>query len=240
MTKFNEPTEAFPYKAPTDFIKNEYKEIFNIKEEIPLPRVKRLFDILLSLPIIIIASPILSIVWIAYKLEGLFDKSCRGPFLFFYWSISQGRRIKKWKIRLIKTAYINEEFAKKNDWRAYASEWTEESRTRTGAFVKKYYLDELPQFFSILFGDMSFVGPRPLSELHYHRDKEQGNVTRTLLKGGLLGLGHIRKGTEEMGNPVYEYEYARICKFGGSIEILKTDIWVLYKGVLLVAKGGGH
>ena len=53
---------------------------------------------------------------------------------------------------------------------------------------------------------MSIVGPRPLSVLN-ERDKAQGNVTRSLLKGGLLGLGHINKGTSEMGNSIHEYEY---------------------------------
>ena len=53
-------------------------------------------------------------------------------------------------------------------------------------------------------GNINIVGPRPLSVLHYERDKAQGNVTRSLLRGGLLGLGDINKGTSEMGNSVYE------------------------------------
>ena len=56
---------------------------------------------------------------------------------------------------------------------------------------------------------MSFVGPRPLSIIHYERDLAQGNVSRKLIKGGLLGFGHIHKGTSEMGNPQFEYEYIK-------------------------------
>ena len=112
-------------------------------------------------------------------------------------------------MRLIKNKFIDPIGASKHDWIAFSAEWSPESRTHVGAFAKKWYLDELRNFWSVLIGDMSIVGPRPLSVLHYERDKEQGNVTRSLLKGGLLGLGHINKGTEEMGNPVYEYEYVR-------------------------------
>ena len=117
----------------------------------------------------------------------------KGPMLFYYWGVSNGKKFKKWKLRLIKTKYIDPEGAMRHDWAAFSAEWSSESRTAVGAFAKNWYLDELAQFWSVLIGDMSIVGPRPLSVMHYERDKAQGNVTRSILKGGLLGLGHINK-----------------------------------------------
>lgn len=235
-----EPKEAFPYSPPTNEIKLAYKDIFELKEPLSNRYAKVCFDKIVSLILILFSIPILALLKISYLIEGLLIPENKGSMIFYYYGISGGKKMKKYKIRLIKNKYIDPEGAKNHDWLAYSAEWTSESRTFTGSFVKKWYLDELPQFWSVLKGDMSIVGPRPLSVIHYERDLAQGNVTRKLLKGGLLGLGHINKGTSEMGNSLYEYEYIRQYLTRSSLGILKLDLWIIYKGVILITKGGGH
>jgi lipopolysaccharide/colanic/teichoic acid biosynthesis glycosyltransferase len=237
---YPEPPEAFPYSPPTAEIKARYANIFQLKKPLPQRTAKLLFDKFCALILIFISIPILLILKFAFVLEGIFIPENRGPMLFYYWGVSGGKKIKKWKIRLIKMKYIEPEGAKRHDWLAFSAEWSPESRTIVGSFVKKWYLDELPQFWSVLKGDMSIVGPRPLAILHYHRDKEQGNVTRSLIRGGLLGLGHINKGTAEMGNSVYEYEYIEEYLSRSSIGLLRLDLWIIWKGITVILRGGGH
>jgi lipopolysaccharide/colanic/teichoic acid biosynthesis glycosyltransferase len=236
----SEPKEAFPYTPPTSEILEKYPHIFELKQTLPPRFYKFLFDKLVAIFLLLMSAPILLLLKLAFLVEGWLIPENKGPMFFYYNGVSAGKVIPKYKIRLIKEKYIEPEGAKRHDWIAYSAEWTPDSRTYVGQFVKKFYLDELPQFWSVLKGDMSIVGPRPLSVLHYERDRAQGNVTRFLLRGGLLGLGHINKGTSEMGNPVYEYEYVDQYLKRSSFGLLCLDLWIIWKGILVIVKGGGH
>lgn len=240
MQKQEEPKGAFPYTPPSDEIKKKYKEIFELTQPLPVPFPKLLFDKLLALFFLLIATPIFILLLIFNFIEGIIIPENKGPLFFYYNAVSQGKVFKKWKIRLIKESYIDKELQAKGDWHAYQNEWKPEARTYLGRFVKKFYLDELPQFFLILTGKMSFVGPRPLAIHHYERDLAQGNVTRKLVRGGLLGYGHIRKGTPEFGKPIYEYEYVYRYLHYSPLKLLFTDIYVMWRGFIVVLKGGGH
>jgi lipopolysaccharide/colanic/teichoic acid biosynthesis glycosyltransferase len=198
------------------------------------------FDRVIAAIMVFLAAPILLLLKISYLIEGWLIPENAGPMFFYYNAVSAGKIIPKYKLRLIKVKYIDPKGAKRHDWLAYSAEWTPDSRTYVGRFVKKFYLDELPQFYSVLKGDMSIVGPRPLSVLHYKRDRAQGNITRFLLRGGMLGLGHVNKGTPEMGKPIYEYEYVDQYMNRSSLGLLMLDLWVIWRGIVVIVKGGGH
>jgi len=236
----SEPKEAFPYAPPTPEIREKYKELFDLEQPIKIPLAKLIFDKLFSLMILACSLPVICFLWIFNMVEGLIVSENRGPLFFYYNAVSQGKVFKKWKIRLIKGKYIDKALQAKGDWHAFQKEWMPEARTCMGRFVKKFYLDEIPQFFNILKGDMSVVGPRPLAIHHYRRDLEQGNVPRSLLRGGLLGYGHVRKGMPDFGKPVYEYEYAYRYLHQSSFKLLMLDFYIIWKGFVVVLKGGGH
>jgi lipopolysaccharide/colanic/teichoic acid biosynthesis glycosyltransferase len=240
MTKADlEPKEAFPYKPPSPELKAKYEYIFRLESPLPQRFFKLTFDKVAAVLLLSLAAPILLLLKIAYLIEGILLPENRGPLIFNYKGVSAGRVFPKYKIRLIKTRFIDPVGAANGDWAAFSAEWTPDSRTYVGRFVKKFYLDELPQFFSVLRGDMSIVGPRPLAVIHYERDRGQGNVSRMLLRGGLLGLGHVMKGTPEMGNPLYEYEYIDQYLKRSSFRLLLLDLKIIWRGILVIARGKG-
>jgi len=236
----DEPKEAFPYQPPTEAIRERYRELFGIKEPLPVPLVKSLFDKLVAGLILLLCLPILGGLYLFNWLEGFLVKQNRGPLFFHYNAVSAGKVFRKWKIRIIKEEFVNKELQAKGDWHAFMNEWMPEARTTLGRFVKKFYLDEIPQFYSVLRGDMSIVGPRPLAVHHYERDLKQGNVPRSLVRGGLLGYGHVRKGTAEFGDPVYEYEYVFRYLHYPWYRLLLLDLYIIWRGLILMLKGGGH
>ncbi len=236
----NEPKEAFPYKAPDAYIKKKYKEIFEIKEPLKPRIIKLIFDKILASIILVASSPVILLLWIANFLEGVIIPKNRGPLIFYYNAVSANKVFRKYKIRLIKETFIDKKLQAKGDWHAFSKEWDPKSRTYMGKFVKKFYLDEIPQFYNILKGNMSIVGPRPLAIHHYKRDLAQGNVPRFLIRGGLLGYGHVRKGTPEFGKPIFEYEYVYRYIHYSAFRLLLFDLYIIWKGVKVVLKGGGH
>lgn len=142
--------------------------------------VKRIEDIIGSFIILVCISPILLAISIAIKLTS------RGPILFKQDRYGvNGKIIKVWKFRSMKVMENDNKItqATKNDPRL----------TRIGSFLRKTSLDELPQFFNVLFGSMSIVGPRPHAIVHneQYRTEILGYMLRHKVKPGITGWAQI-------------------------------------------------
>jgi lipopolysaccharide/colanic/teichoic acid biosynthesis glycosyltransferase len=191
--------------------------------------MKRIFDIIVAFIALTLLSPIFLLIFLIIKITSYNRNDV------FYKGVRAGKNNVNFKIYKFRTMIQDTE-----NIGGYSTALNDFRLTKIGRFLRKFKLDELPQFWSVLKGDMSIVGPRPLSVLHYERDRSQGNVTRFLLRGGLLGFGHINKGTSEMGNPIYEYEYVDQYLNRSSFGLLCLDLWIIWKGFLVIIKGGGH
>ena len=120
---------------------------------------KRIVDILGALAGIIICLPIWVIAAILIKLDS------RGPVLF--WQIRVGENGKPFRFCKLRTMYVDaerrkQELAARNEMGGPAFKVRDDPRvTRVGRFLRKYSIDETPQLFHVLLGQMSLVGPRP-------------------------------------------------------------------------------
>lgn len=142
--------------------------------------IKRTFDILLSLFGIIIASPIMLIIAISIKIcDG-------GPILF-----KQNRVTKDGKIfNVLKFRSMIVDADKDGAQRAVDND---KRITPVGKIIRPVRLDELPQLFNILFGSMSFVGPRPerIENVYEYTQKFPDFKFRNKVKAGLTGYAQI-------------------------------------------------
>lgn len=185
---------------------------------------KRVLDIVSSLLGLIIGLPIILIIAVLIKID---DK---GP--IFYTQERLGKDEKKFLVYKIRSMRVDAEkyggaqWAQKDDPRI----------TKIGKFIRKTRIDEIPQLFNILKGDMSLIGPRPeRPELTYEFNKEiPGFIDRLCIKPGLTGLAQVNGGYDI--SPKDKLKWDMIYIKNRSICI---DIKIILKTVGVVFTGDG-
>lgn len=179
----------------------------------PYWRLKRIFDFILSLALIVITGPLLLLVGVAAAIDVgmpvLFWQERPGAF---------GRRLRLYKFRTMRSAHD-----------ADGKRVPEVQRSSlTGRFLRRTRLDELPQLFNILLGEMSFVGPRPLLPV----DQAPAHSGRLAVRPGLTGWAQVHGGREvsPADKAAMDLWYIRNADF-------RLDFMIAFKTLRMVVLG---
>ncbi|CAL2088836.1 undecaprenyl-phosphate glucose phosphotransferase [Tenacibaculum sp. 190524A05c] len=204
--------------------------ILNVKKlpfDLPENRIiKRVFDFLFAAFVcLFIISWLYPILWILIKLES------RGPAIFK--QEREGFNGEEFVCYKFRSMRINQEadkvHATKNDRRV----------TKLGSFLRKTSLDEIPQFFNVLLGSMSVVGPRPHLEslaLEYQKDVDN-YLERHAVKPGITGLaqisgyrGEIKKKSDIKNRVRLDIFYIENWSFILDVKIVVSTVLNIFKG----------
>lgn len=143
--------------------------------------LKRAFDLVVTVPFLLVLSPLLLLLALAVKLTS------RGPVLYRQERVGRGNRT--FRVLKFRTMRADAEAASGPVWAAK----DDPRRTPIGAFLRRTSLDELPQLFNVLSGEMSLVGPRP--ERPHFVDQFQRTIPRYLerhrVKAGITGWAQV-------------------------------------------------
>ena len=141
--------------------------------------VKRTMDIVGALVLIVLTSPLMAIIAVGVRL------SSPGPILFRQERVGRNKKpFPMYKFRSMRiTGTEDTGWSTDNDPR----------KTRFGGFIRKYSIDELPQFFNVLRGDMSLIGPRPEVPFHVNHFKEEIPLylVRQQVRPGITGWAQV-------------------------------------------------
>lgn len=203
---------------------NQYfsDEIFSLNRKRRFTFFKRGFDTLFSLTVLPLVLPL--------TILGCFLTKISSKGNMFYSQIRIGREGKEFKIYKIRTMENNEGgFTVKNDNRI----------TPVGKFLRLSKIDELPQFYNILMGHMSLIGPRPEQPKYVKEYSEENPFfnLRHMIRPGVSGWAqiHMPKATPEENLKKLEYDLYYIKKYSW-----KLDVKILFKTIKIVLTADSH
>lgn len=163
--------------------------------ELPIKHlpIKRTFDIFFSLAALILGAPIFFFVALAVRL------SSKGKIIYSHERIGRGGKpFRCYKFRSMYPdadarlkSILNSDPEKKHEWETSRKLKNDPRVTPVGAFIRKTSLDEIPQFWNVLMGDLSIVGPRPVVRAEV--DKFMGQDASKILsvRPGLTGIWQV-------------------------------------------------
>ncbi len=186
---------------------------------------------------IIIASPLFAFVAIAIKLEALLRPSARGPIFFVEERISRGKPFGLIKFRTLTRKALSELGPGPSHIKHLEISG---DLTKVGAWLKKWYLDELPQLINIVRGDMAFVGTRPWPAKMYELEIAKGITRKRDMPAGLVGPVQAAKGDENSPDGFkLDEDYFEAYKTLPPLKLLALDARITVRSLRVMSRHQG-
>lgn len=226
------------YTESIDSVTIDSSEVQPLKEHLAHKKgylvVKRLIDIVGSIVGVVITIPFIFVIGIAIKLE---SKSLRAKVFFVQERVGKdGKTFKMIKFRSMQEDAEEQlkNLLHKNEIKGAMFKMKNDPRvTRVGKFIRKTSIDELPQFFNVLIGDMSLVGPRPplMREVVQYSEKDKA---RLLVKPGITGLWQTTVRNDSDFDVMVRLDVQYISEIS-----FKMDMKILFKTISVVFHPNG-
>lgn len=209
-------------------------------EPVRLPRQKRTFDVMFAVLALLITLPVSLLILLAELLDALLVPADRGWPIYRETRVSQGRPFHLRKFRILCAPAIRA--IREDGVVPKVAENTPGNLTAVGVFLKKTGFDELPQFWSILIGDMSLIGPRPKPTAEYRVEIDVGIHRRAVIRAGLSGPAQLLKGTHRTaGDDLFaDLRYIDSVRTASGWRVLGNDLRLAWRTVLLMLKTTGE
>jgi lipopolysaccharide/colanic/teichoic acid biosynthesis glycosyltransferase len=195
---------------------------------------RRSFKRILDCILVLFAAPVILPVVL---LLGALVRRDGGPAFYSQERIGMnGRIFRIWKLRSMRVgadqlleAHLAADPAARTEWATTQKLRDDPRVTPVGRLLRKSSLDELPQLWNVLKGDMSLVGPRPMLP---DQAPLYPGVAYYELRPGITGFWQIsrRNGTSFAGRAAYDTRYARRLSFGTDLKVLFATVWVVLYG----------
>ena len=201
---------------------------------------KRIFDIVVSLLALVLFSPFILSIIIGMALEGIFSPPSRGKIFYSETRISAGEPFKIYKFRIFKKEGLNRVLKAGQFVHTKELEKDINNLTHAGRFLKKIYMDELPQLVNVLKGEMTLVGPRPTNIINYERLITERKYAKYLMRAGLIGYYQSHKGIKIHKNQEeLDMEYINFCQDNPGWKVILYDIKIIFITILTVLRAEG-
>ena len=193
-----------------------------------------MLDVAGASALLLLALPVFAVVVVAFAFDVCLQTRDRGSLLYREPRMSRGRTFGLLKFRTLRTDVLARAGGHARLLEADPANLTWLGRR----ILKPWYLDELPQLWNVLRGDISLVGPRPWPPHLVEQQRAGGLTYRDDVPAGLTGLAQLSKGSPQLYADL-DLEYLERARALGSWALVRYDVEILVRTIKVMARGEG-